>query len=256
MLAGDITAVTVPTVSQEAARDLVRAREDARIDLMKTRYRISKLLPRYGLRFAGPTTWTLKHIAWLREQTFDQPALQKAFASNYDGLMAVLDRRDVLDEAITAMAADSEYTQVTNHLACLRGISTLTGFSLAVEIGDWTRLGGRTIGSYLGLVPSEYSSGKSRSQGRITRTGNTHARRLLVEASWHHARPYVPSSPRMKARWDLVAREVRERGHAGNRRLHRRWQAYKAKGKRNVVSNTAIARELAGWCWSLAVMPG
>lgn len=255
LLAGDITAVTVPSVSQEAARDLVRAREDARIDLGKARQRISKLLLRYGLRFEQ-RTWTQTHHRWLRQQKFEQPALQIAFDSDYEALMASLDRRDVLDKAIIAMAADSEYTQVANHLACLRGISTLTAFSLAVEIGDWTRLGGRTIGSYLGLVPSEYSTGKSRSQGGITRTGNTHARRLLVEAAWHHAKPYWPSSPTMKARWNLVPPAVSERGHAGNRRLHRRWQVYKSNGKRNVISNTAIARELAGWCWSLAVMPG
>jgi len=256
MLAGDITAVTVPSVSQEAARDLVRVREDTRIDLGKARQRISKLLLRYGLRYGGSTTWTKQHLVWLRQQKFEQSALQMAFDSDYEAVMAAMDRLDVLDKAIISMAADSEYTQISNYLACLRGISTLTAFSLAVEIGDWTRLGGRTIGSYLGLVPSEYSTGKSRSQGGITKTGNTHARRLIIEASWHHARPYRPSSPIMKTRWALVPREVSERGHEGNRRLHQRWQGFKAKGKRNVVANTAIARELAGWCWSLAVMPG
>ena len=170
--------------------------------------------------------------------------------------MAVLERRDDLDRAISEMARASEFTPVTNRLACLRGISTLTAFGLTVEIGDWTRLGGRSIGSYLGLVPSEYSTGKSRSQGGITRTGNSHARRLLIEAAWQHARPYNPYSPTMKRRWDLVSKEARDRGHAGNRRLHQRWQAYRARGKRNVIANTAIARELAGWCWSLAVMTG
>lgn len=256
LLAGDVTPVTVPSVAQEAARDLVRAREDARVDLMKARHRVSKLLLRYGLRYERPTTWTQSHLVWLRRQRFGQPALQRAFDANLEALLTVLERRDDLDRAIQSLAADSEYTSVTNRLACLRGISTLTGFSLAVEIGDWQRFGGRTIGSYLGLVPSEYSTGKSRSQGGITRTGNAHARRLLIEAAWQHKRPYKPSaSPVMKARWELVSREVRDRGHAGNRRLHQRWQAYQAKGKRPVVANTAIARELAGWCWSLAVMP-
>lgn len=255
LLAGDVTPVTVPSVAQEAARDLVRAREDARVDLMKARHRISKLLLRYGLRYER-TTWTQSHLAWLRQQRFGQPALQRAFDANLEALLATLERRDDLDRAIQSLAADSEYTSVTNRLACLRGISTLTAFSLAVEIGDWERFGGRTIGSYLGLVPSEYSTGRSRSQGGITRTGNAHARRLLVEAAWQHKRPYRPSaSPVLTARWELVPREVRDRGHAGNRRLHQRWQDYQAKGKRPVVANTAIARELAGWCWSLAVMP-
>lgn len=255
LLAGDIVAVTVPSVAQEAARDLVRAREDARKDLMTARHRVSKLLLRHDVRFEG-NAWTQRHLTWLRQQRFAQAGLQAAFDAGYDALMAVLERRDDLDRAISEMARASEFTPVTNRLACLRGISTLTAFSLTVEIGDWTRLGGRSIGSYLGLVPSEYSTGKSRSQGGITRTGNSHARRLLIEAAWQHARPYNPYSPTMKRRWDLVSKEARDRGHAGNRRLHQRWQAYRARGKRNVIANTAIARELAGWCWSLAVMTG
>ena len=255
LLAGDIVAVTVPSVAQEAARDLVRAREDARKDLMTARRRVSKLLLRHDVRFEG-NAWTQRHLTWLRQQRFAQAGLQAAFDAGYDALMAVLERRDDLDRAISEMARASEFTPVTNRLACLRGISTLTAFSLTVEIGDWTRLGGRSIGSYLGLVPSEYSTGKSRSQGGITRTGNSHARRLLIEAAWQHARPYNPYSPTMKRRWDLVSKEARDRGHAGNRRLHQRWQAYRARGKRNVIANTAIARELAGWCWSLAVMTG
>ena len=101
-----------------------------------------------------------------------------------------MDRRDRLDAAIEEMAADSGYTAVVHRLGCLRGISTLTGFGLAVEIGDWTRFTGSTIGAFVGLVPTEHSSGRSRSQGSITKTGNGHARRLLVEAAWHHAKPY------------------------------------------------------------------
>lgn len=255
LLAGDITAVTVPSLSQEAARDLVRAREDARTDLMTARHRVGKLLLRQGVRYEG-NAWTQRHLAWLRQQRFGQSGLQAAFDAAYGALMAVLERRDELDRGISEMARESEFTPVTNRLACLRGVSTLTAFSLTVEVGDWTRLGGRSIGSYLGLVPSEHSTGKRRSQGGITRTGNSHARRLLIEAAWHHARPYNPYSPTMKRRWDLVSTEARERGHAGNRRLHQRWQSYRARGKRNVIANTAIARELAGWCWSLAVMTG
>jgi transposase len=133
-------------------------------------------------------------------------------------------------------------------------ISTLTAFALAVEIGDWTRLNGRRIGSYLGLVPTENSSGQSRSQGGLTRTGNAHARRLLIEAAWHHRTIYKPTSPILRARWALAGPAARERAHQGNLRLHRRWRSFEARGKRNVVANAAVARELAGWCWSLAVM--
>ena len=154
---------------------------------------------------------------------------------------------------IAALAADSEFTAVTRRLCCLRGVSTTTGFALAVEIGDWQRLTGASIGSYLGLVPSESSSGGSRSQGGITKTGNSHARRLLIEAAWHHKPRYVAGKT-MRDRWALAPAEAAARGDAGNRRLHHRWTVLTAHNKRHTVANTAIARELAGWCWSLAVM--
>ena len=122
-----------------------------------------------------------------------------------------------------------------------------------MEIGDWQRLTGATIGAYLGLVPSESSSGGSRVLGGITKTGNSHARRLLIEAAWHHKPEYRPGKT-MHDRWALAPAAAAARGDAGNRRLHRRWQVMTAHHKRHTVANTAIARELAGWCWSLAVM--
>ena len=151
------------------------------------------------------------------------------------------------------MATDSEFTAVVRRLSCLRGVSTLTAFGLAVEIGDWHRFSGNTIGSFVGLVPSEYSSGASRVQGSVTKTGNSHARRLLVEAAWHHRAGYRPG-PVMRARWDRASALARERGDQGNRRLHSRWVRFNERGKRPVIANVAIARELAGWCWSLAVL--
>ena len=251
---GEIVAVTIPSESQEAARDLVRAREDARRDLMSARHRLSKLLLRRGLTYAGKKAWTTRHHDWLRKQRFELPGLRAAFDAAHEAVVAVQDRRDRLDEAIHALAAEGEFTSVTQRLSCLRGVSTLTAFALAVEIGDWSRLDGRRIGSYLGLVPTESSSGQSRSQGGLTRTGNAHARRLLIEAAWHHRTHYTPTSPTLRARWALASPEARDRGHQGNLRLHRRWRAFEARGKRKVVANAAVARELAGWCWSLAVM--
>jgi hypothetical protein len=112
----------------------------------------------------------------------------------------------------------------------------------------------RSIGAYLGLVPTESSSGTSRSQGAITKTGNGHARRLLIEAAWHHRKPYRPGSPELRRRWDAASAPARVRGQQANRRLYARWQRFDARGKRPAVANTAIARELAGWCWSLAVL--
>ena len=139
-------------------------------------------------------------------------------------------------------------------LGCLRGIGTLTGFALAVEIGDWHRFTGNTIGSFVGLVPSEYSSGSSRVQGSITKTGNTHVRRLLVEAAWHHRARYAVGKT-MRDRWDLAPAAARARGDEGNRRLHAPLgQVHRAPQEAPRIANVAIARELAGWCWSLAVL--
>jgi transposase len=140
-----------------------------------------------------------------------------------------------------------------HRLGCLRGISTLTGFALTVEIGDWGRFTGKTIGSFVGLTPSEYSSGQSRSQGPIAKTGNAHARRLLVEAAWHHRPAYRPGKT-MLDRWKLAPAPARARGDAGNRRLQRQWAKFIARKKRGTIATVAIARELAGWCWSLAVL--
>lgn len=250
---GQITAVTIPTASQEAARDLVRAREDCRGDLMSARHRISKLLLRQGIVYYDGRTWTGRHEAWLRQQRFSNPALQLTYDAAFDAITACVDRRERLEAAIEAMAADSEFTPVVRRLGCIRGIATLTAFGLATEIGDWRRLTGRTIGAYLGLVPSEYSSGNSRVQGAVTKTGNKHARRLLVEAAWHHRSRYRPG-PVLRHRWDLASPAARARGQAANRRLHRRWTDFDQRRKRSVVANMAVARELAGWCWSLAVL--
>jgi transposase len=250
---GQIVAVRVPSITEEAARDLVRAREDVRGDLMRARHRVSKLLLRHGHVYYGGAAWTGKHEQWLRSIRFDQPGTQAAYDADREAVDFALARRTRLDEAIAAMAADSEFTATTRRLCCLRGISTLTGFALAVELGDWNRFTGASIGAYLGLVPCEHSSGDSRRQGGITKTGNTHARRLLVEAAWHH-KPEYKVGKVLQTRWDQATPAARVRGHAGNQRLHRQWVRYSARGKKHTVANTAIARELAGWCWSLATL--
>lgn len=249
----EIVEVQIPSVEQESARDLFRAREDCRQDLMAARNRLSKLLLRRGIVFYGGTPWSSVHGRWLRGQRFDSPALTMAYETSLDTVVAITDRRDRLDAAIVAMAADSSFTPVITRLGCLRGVSTLTAFGLATEIGDWHRLTGRSIGAYLGLVPTEYSSGESRTQGGLTRTGNTHARRLLIEASWHHRKPYRPGET-MRRRWKTAPPAAQARGQAANRRLHGRWLRFDERRKRPAVANAAIARELAGWCWSLAVM--
>jgi transposase len=250
---GQIVEVVIPGAEQEAARDLVRAREDCRGDLMSARHRISKLLLRQGIVYYGGGTWTGKHQGWLAAQRFEVKPLQLAYDTALDTMMATVDRRNRLDTAIAELAAGSAFTPVVTRLGCLRGVSTLTAFGLAVEIGDWHRLTGRSIGAYLGLVPTECSSGDFRSQGSITKTGNSHARRLLIEAAWHHRQPYRPGVD-LRRRWNAASPAARARGQQANRRLYARWQRFDARAKRPVVANTAIARELAGWCWSLAVL--
>jgi transposase len=250
---GEITAVTVPSLAQEAARDLVRVREDVRADLMRARHRTSKLLLRQGILWSGGTAWTGAHEQWLGQQHFELAGLQAAYDTTLETVLLATSRRARLDRAIVEMAHEGQWWPVVARLQCLRGVSTLTAFGLAVEVGDWTRFSGSTIGAYLGLVPTESSSGEGRHQGSITKTGNTHARRLLVEAAWHHRRPYRPSKT-MRDRWDLAPAVARARGHAGNQRLHERWVCFNERKKRTVIANVAVARELAGWCWSLATL--
>lgn len=252
----EITAVSIPSVDQEAARDLVRAREDCRGDLMRARHRLSKLLLRHGIVYYGGAAWTGAHDRWLRTVAAPQlraSATRMAFDADYDHVLMMQARRGRLDAAIEDMATDCVFTPIVRRVSCLRGVSTLTGFALAVEIGDWERFTGNTIGSFVGLVPSEFSSGSSRVQGSITKTGNTHARRLLVEAAWHHRARYHVGAV-MRARWDQASAPARARGDQGNRRLHGRWVDFLERRKRPTVANVAIARELAGWCWSLAVL--
>lgn len=251
----ELVEVRVPTVAEEDARDLVRDREDARGDLMRVRHRLGKLLLRHGILYPGRATWSQEHTAWLRRQRFDGSGMRAAFEADLDAVTMTKARRDRLDERIAAMAADSEFTPVARRLGCLRGISTLTGFALAVEIGDWGRFTGSSIGAYLGLVPGEHSSGGSRNVLAITKAGNSHARRLLVEAAWHHKPTYELSSPTLQARWALAPAPAAARGDIGNRRLHRQWARFDARNKRTTIAAVAIARELSGWCWSLATMP-
>ena len=189
---GELPAVRVPSPAEEAARDLVRAREDARADLMRARHRLSKLLLRHGLVFEG-AAWTQAHQRWLRGLRFDQASLRAAYEEAEGAVLGVQARRDRLDRAIAELAATWPWVPLVGRLGCLRGVGVLTALGLAVEVGDWQRFTGATIGAYLGLVPTEHSSGAHRAQGSITKAGNSHARRLLVEAAWHHRRPYRPS---------------------------------------------------------------
>jgi transposase len=249
---GELVAVRVPEPHEEAARDLVRAREDARGDLMRARHRLSKLLLRHGLVYDG-AAWTLAHDSWLRRQRFESRPLALAFDECYGTVLQTKARRDRLDDQIAELAATAPFEQITGRLCCLRGVSTLTALGLTVEIGDWSRFRPRSLGPFLGLTPSEDSTGEKRRLGAITKTGNSHARRLLVEAAWHQRRPPRASITLERRRQGQPA-AVRTQADISARRLHQRWQALERRGKRRTIVAVAVARELAAHCWSLATM--
>jgi len=249
---GELVAVRVPEPWEEEARDLVRAREDARGDLMRARHRLSKLLLRHGLLYEG-SAWTIAHDAWLRRHRFASRPLALAFDEGYGAVRQAKSRRDALDRAIAELAAEPSFAEVVGRLVCLRGVSTLTALGLTVELGDWGRFRPQSLGPFLGLTPSEDSTGERRRLGAITKTGNTHARRLLVEAAWHQRRP-LRASAALERRQQGQSAAVRARADESARRLHYRWHALEARGKRRTIVAVAVARELAGHCWALATM--
>ena len=249
---GELVAVRVPEPHEEAARDLVRTREDARAELMRARHRLSKLLLRHGLVYDA-AAWTLAHDVWLRRQRFDSRPLQLALEESYAAALQAKARRDALDRAIVELAGEPPFAETVGRLCCLRGVGTLTALALTVELGDWSRFRPESLGPFLGLTPSESSTGERRQLGSITKTGNTHARRLLVEAAWQQRRPLRESATLTQRRQGQPA-AVRARADQSARRLHRRWHALERRGKRRTVVAVAVARELAGHCWALATM--
>ena len=249
---GELVAVRVPEPHEEAARDLVRAREDARGELMRARHRLSKLLLRHGLVYDA-SAWTLAHDGWLHRQRFDSKPLQLALEESYVAAAQAKQRRDALDQAIVELAGEPPFVEIVGRLVCLRGVSTLTALAPTVELGDWTRFRPQSLGPFLGLTASEDSTGERRRLGSITKTGNTHARRLLVEAAWQQRRPLRESATLARRRQGQPA-AVRARADHSARRLHARWHALERRGKRRTVVAVAVARELASHCSALATL--
>jgi len=250
--AGKLHAVRVPGPEEEALRDLVRAREAVRVDLMRCRHRLSKLLLRHGIRFEDGRAWTDRHHAWLAGIELPWPAAQATLADACGTVDALVHRRDALEREIVAFLPDSPWHQQVGRLRCLRGIDTLTAAGLCAEIGDFTRFAHpEQLMSYLGVVPSEHSSGTRRRQGSITKSGSQHARRLLVEAAWHYRQPPRVSEPlrRRQAGADPVIVAL---SWKTQRRLHRVWSRMEQRGKRRTIIAVAAARELAGFCWAVA----
>ena len=251
---GNVIEVAVPDVSIEAARDLSRAREDCRNDLMRARHQLSKFLLRKGVVYPGKSSWTKIHREWLCGLEFADECERLVFDECLEAVRSLELRRSRLDDAIAERAAQPDLAPVVSALRCLRGISTVTAFSLAVEIGDFSRFpDARSFMSFVGLVPSEDSSGETVSRGKITRTGNGHARTLLVESAWCHARRYTPLSATAVADATGQPARIAEMAEKANRRLHDRSRALRSRGKPANVANVAVARELAGFVWAIAL---
>jgi transposase len=250
-LAGKLHAVRVPGAEEEALRDLVRAREAVRADLMRCRHRLSKLLLRHGIRFDDGPAWTQRHRDWLATVALGWPAAQATLLDAHGAIDALVHRRDQLEREITALLGASPWTVQVARLRCLRGIDTLTAVGLCAEIGDFERFArAEQLMSYVGLVPSESTTGTQRRQGAITKTGSGHARRLLVEAAWHYRkRPAIGRT--------LQDRQNGQPAHAvaiawsAQQRLHRTWQRLEQRAKRRTIIAVAAARELAGFCWAI-----
>jgi len=191
LMIGGLHPVRVPTLTEEALRDLVRAREDVRGDLMRARHRLSKLLLRHDVRFEGAGgAWTDRHRRWLAGVEPGQRGAQVTLLDYIGAIDALLVRRDTLEAAIAELIPNSPWAETVARLRCLRGIDSLSAVGLCAEVGDFGRFArAGHVMSFLGLVPSEHSSGQTRRQGQITKSGSGHGRRLLVEAAWHYRRP-------------------------------------------------------------------
>jgi transposase len=252
LLAGKLCPVRVPGLEEEALRGLVRARETVRMDLMRCRHRLSKLLLCHGIRFDDGTTWTARHRAWLAGIELGLPAARCTLADAIGAVDALGHRRDQLDRQIVALLPSSPLRLQAARLRCLRGVDTLTAVGLCAEIGDFERFArAEQLMSYLGLVPSESSTGQQRRLGAITKTGSAHARRLLVEAAWQY-RKHPAIGRALRERQDGQPAEAVAIAWSAQRRLHRTWNRLEQRAKRRTVIAVAAARELAGFCWAIA----
>lgn len=250
LMAGKLCPVRVPGTEEEALRDLVRAREDIRGDLMRARHRLSKLLLRHGVRFDG-RAWSGAHHAWLATVALDHEPAQATLGDYRGAVDALTHRRSELERLIEAAVPGSSWAREVARLRCLRGIDTLTAVGLCCEIGDFRRFArAGQLMSYVGLVPSEHSSGAQRRLGSITKSGSRHARRLLVEAAWHYrSRPSIGVGMRRRQEGQPAAAVAIS--WSAQQRLHRVWERMRQRRKRPTLIAVAAARELAGFCWAI-----
>jgi len=250
-VAGELTTVHPPNLQQEAAREVTRCRHAAQENLKRIRHQLIKFLTRHGYVYKDGNHWTQMHTKWLCSLQFDENDLQQVFAMIYTEMEHCVQRLASLDKEIQALAERPEYQKVVGLLRCFRGIDTLTAMVLITEIFDFGRFeSADALMCYLGLVPSEYSSGDKRSRGGITKAGNSRVRRALVESAWHYRHhPNVSRTLRHRRKdQPLWAVDIADRAM---RRLFKRYHHLANRGKVPQKITVAIARELAGFIWAI-----
>ena len=249
---GELTPVTVPDPRDEALRDLSRAREDAVRARLKSRQQLKALLLRHGHRYAGKTSWNAAHERYLGQVSFAHPAQNIAYAEYRAAVRDANDRVERLGAALREQAEDWRFAPVVRALMTLKGIDWVAAVTLVAELGDLARFAHpKELMSYLGLVPSEYSTGETRKQGRITKAGNGHVRRVLIESAWSYRYPPRMSRERV-VRTQAQPKAVRDLAWKAQLRLCSRYRKLSARGLHQNKVCVAIARELAAFVWDVA----
>ena len=249
--AAQLTYVTVPDERDEAMRDLSRARIDAVRARLKARQQLKALLLRHDRRYTGKSSWTAAHERYLAHVSFAHRAQEIAFVEYRRGIAEAQARVELLTQALSQELVGWRMRPLVQALMTLRGVDELSATSLVAELGEMKRFPHpRELMGYLGLVPSEYSSGQKRALGAITKTGNTHARRLLIEAAWNYRFPARISLPLQK-RQEGQSAAIRDIAWRAQLRLTQRYRRLTARGLQHNKVCVAIARELAGFVWSI-----
>jgi transposase len=250
--AGLLTEVHAPDQQQEAARELTRCRQAAQENLKRVRHQLLKFLTRHGYVFTDGNHWTQKHLRWLRSLEFEQPLLRDVFDSYFTEMQHCMGRLDSLDKEVEKLAESDSYREVVGLLRCFHGIDTLTAITIITEIFDFGRFcSPGELMSYLGLTPSESSSGEKQKKGSITKAGNKRVRRLLVETSWHYRHPYIARSKALRQRRKDQPQWAIDIADRAGQRLRKRYWYLINHGKMPCKATVAIARELAGFIWSV-----
>lgn len=249
---GDLTEIRVPTREEEAARDLPRVREDALDDRMRARHRLAKFLLRQGRIFRETKAWGSSHRRWLESQRFDWETQQRTFEAYVRAVDEAQERLTALDQQVEELAKKTPYQKPVQYLSCLKGIDTLSALTLLVEAQDFRRFeGARGFMKYTGMIPREHSSGAEVRRGGITKAGNAHLRRILVEAAWSYRRRSRVSHVLTKRRAGCPA-EVVAIAKKAQDRLERKYSRMVNRGKLHQIAVVAVARELAGFIWAIS----